>query len=867
METPQTALRNILLLRLGRICLPPARPVLQPEEVVQAFEIELAALGYVFSSQLAGRLRTLEDGELRDCREWLLDTIAVHLGSDRYHDPLFKNFPHRVPPDTFDLWLDRVLVHFLQRPKQPCLFCHQVGTTHVLSPCLHVICDRCFDASLFTACPVCGGKTEESQFYLQIPPEAPATPRKQGASAAPKLKLLHLAEDPLEAATELFERLCRRPQALAPADREALVVLVEELGDGVFAAVPEKIPVRENVALVFGGLLKRFPPERVLATARPFIKTATDVLRLIAAYSDADVSLQRTFKVMPVQREVPLSPTRWFGRFAKFLQQPHSVHVDVSVHIGQYRFKVARLPRPLRRALLGMLESFAAEYLYEDLQRHRSYWVWVGEFLHPHEYADRFPKVADGFAMLRKKDPRGQKTERYPSFAARLEDALAANDSRRVLDLLASRPGELGRRFDHALRRLDENGRFQLLEQFASAAGRLSAPVLLTLLRHLPLREKPVPRRIFWPKGGQSRGVSAEDRRAPLPLHTIAAALAVVEAELLLRYAERPALADLVLDRDLAQVVAPFNERTASPAAVALPRGSRVHLPDGKMLRLFLHWCQPAAGQRTDIDLSIVFFGDEWDYRGVCSYYALALELPGVGKVAQSSGDFTSAPFPDGASEFVDLDLEKARTAGFRWAVMVVNAFSGLPFSELERAYAGLMVRDSAAGLRFDPQTVELKFQITGHNGIFLPMAVDLESRTLHWLDTFSKGGLAFNNVANSKSAIARICPEMIDYFARGSRASLYDLGILHAAARAQRVFLREENGEIQRIDRRPGESPGDFLRRLWAEAGSPAEPVELRVPLLALLYRGDLELPDGAEAYALFRETTKAALAPGDLI
>lgn len=873
METPQSGLRKILLLRLGRICLHSAGSARQPEEVVQAFEIELADLGYAFSSQLASRLRTLENGPLLECREWLLDTLAGHLGSDRSHDPLFKHFPQRVPPDTFDLWLDRVLVHYLQRPRQPCLFCHQVGTTHVLSPCLHVVCDRCFDATLYSGCPVCGGKTDESPFYpVQIPPSATATEGGQRkVPAALKFKLLHLAENPLDAAAELFERLCRRPQALSPVDREALVVLVEELGERVFAEIPEAMPVRENVALVFGGLLLKFPAERVLAAARPFIKTATDVLRLIAAYSGADPSLQKTFKMEKVLRQVALSQPRWFGAAAKRFQT-QSMHVEVSMPIGQYRFKVARLPRPLRRSLLGILETFSEENLFEDLQRHRSYWLWVGEFLHPHEYADRSPKVAKGFAILRKRDPRGQKAGRYPSFAGRLEEAFVAEDGRRVLDLLRSRPGELGRRFDHALRRLDEDGRRQLLALFTSAAGRLSAPVLLTLLRHLPLRERPAPRRIFWPKGGQSRGVSAEDRRPTLPRDTILAALAVVEAELLRRYAKLPPLADLVLDRALARVVAPFNERTASPAAVALPRGSRLPLPDGKMLRLFLHWCQPAGGQRTDIDLSIGFFGDDWDYRGVCSYYALTLAAPGVGKVAQSSGDFTSAPFPDGASEFVDLDLEKARAVGFRWAVMVVNAYSGLPFGELERAFAGLMVRADAEGLLFDPQAVELKFQLTGHNGVYLPMAVDLESRTLHWLDTFSKGGLAFNNVASSKSAIARICPELIDYFSRGSRASLYDLGLLHAAARAQRVFLRDEHGEMERIDRRPEENAGDFLRRLWTGTGQAADSNELEAPLLALLFRGDLDLPEGkdhqpVEAYALFREKTKAGLAAGDLL
>ena len=42
------------------------------------------------------------------------------------------------------------------------------------------------------------------------------------------------------------------------------------------------------------------------------------------------------------------------------------------------------------------------------------------------------------------------------------------------------------------------------------------------------------------------------------------------------------------------------------------------------MVRMFLHWCQPERGSRTDIDLSVGFYDAAWRYVGVCSYYQLA---------------------------------------------------------------------------------------------------------------------------------------------------------------------------------------------------------------------------------------------------
>jgi hypothetical protein len=86
-------------------------------------------------------------------------------------------------------------------------------------------------------------------------------------------------------------------------------------------------------------------------------------------------------------------------------------------------------------------------------------------------------------------------------------------------------------------------------------------------------------------------------------------------------------------------------------------------------------------------------------------------------------GDLRDAPWPDGASEFVDVYREQALAAGVRYAVMVVNAYAGMPFSLLERAFAGVMLRDDPDAEHFDPRTVELKFALDGENGIFLPFA------------------------------------------------------------------------------------------------------------------------------------------------
>ena len=263
----------------------------------------------------------------------------------------------------------------------------------------------------------------------------------------------------------------------------------------------------------------------------------------------------------------------------------------------------------------------------------------------------------------------------------------------------------------------------------------------------------------------------------------------------------------------------------------------------------------------------MAFYDESWRYIGVCSYYQLKATGQKGAVLARSSGDLRNAPWPDGASEFVDLHRGPALDNGVRYAVMVVNNYAGMPFSQLERGFAGLMLRDDADGKHFDPRTVELKFALDGENGVFLPLVVDLRENLLHWLDVHSKGMFEMNNVESSKAAIAKICPELMTYFASGVRTSMFELGMLHAAARCDRVLVR--GAGVAEFVRRPGEDvPAFHARLLRGEADEPRS--RLRAdgpPVMALLFRGDLDLPEGSSAYALIRERVTPSLAASDLL
>ncbi|ATE72212.1 TerD family protein [Lysobacter capsici] len=452
------------------------------------------------------------------------------------------------------------------------------------------------------------------------------------------------------------------------------------------------------------------------------------------------------------------------------------------------RFKAMK--RAHRRLLLDGLEACGDPT--EDMRRWRERWKRLGEVLHPGDYRERCPNTWRAFQVLREDLP-------FESFNSAVERELEQGRTDAVAQRLLARPGELARRLDHLLRG-DAPAR-AVLDHFRSVAERVSTPVLLQALSQFEHRGKSS-LRTFFPKGDAARAWTLHDRRAPIDPAVLNEVIALCRGALLARFAQRAPLGRCYVDPALADMRVPLVQRSASRALRTLVRGSRLPLPDTRFIRLFLWWTN--GRERTDIDLSAAFFDRDFVFRDVVAYY----NLKGYG--GHHSGDIVDAP--QGAAEFIDLDLARLRELGLRFVVVSIHSFTNQPYCDLPECFAGWMARsDANSGEPFEARTVEDRLDLASNQQSCLPFVLDLETDRIVWTDIGLGGFPRWNNAANHLSGISLILRAMTAL----ATPDLRTLFELHARARGELVDSPEQADTVFSMSE--GITPFD-LDRIRAE-------------------------------------------------
>lgn len=443
---------------------------------------------------------------------------------------------------------------------------------------------------------------------------------------------------------------------------------------------PAEIGVKENVAT----LLTLFPEYDWSVN----VKTTTDVLRIASALSGGDVSLADNTK-----------------------------------------FKLSRADR---RLVAGLLENvlISNHGVTEDLARHEEKWKRLAKTLHVGEL--KLPNAIAALDALYKGNVK--------SFDSLLEILIEKKDVLELLKVLGNRPGIFARRLGELIAKMP-NDREYFVKAFGNVSESVSIPVLVQMWNFYsgPNRDVLPERYVQYKSRNQITGV------VPNKLDgDYSDVVAAIEAGLKGRHADKK----IFVDTDLAsQFAVPLGIRSASSGSRALGRGSRIKFNnDEKAARFFMHWRNMPVGTepvdsysygygdealRVDLDLSVLFVSEDFQKRKQISYTNLRDE-----KIrTYHSGDITDAP--NGAAEFIDVDIEAALKGGYRYVAMSIYGYTRQKLSQIPEAWAGVMLRkDVHSGEVFEPSTVAQRYDLTVDQVNSTPLMFDLKTRELIWWDS-----------------------------------------------------------------------------------------------------------------------------------
>lgn len=301
--------------------------------------------------------------------------------------------------------------------------------------------------------------------YIGYPNEWFTTPEEPRAALFENvtMKVLHVADG--NTLADIFNNLLKLPARWTDTQEEHAKFLLDSYGKNVRVAIDlDSVGFKEN------GIKAVIHAISTGLNADVNITTGTDVLRLAAGMSDADVSLRTEFK------------------FRKF-------------------------KRAERRFLVTLLES--AKNLEDDFAARPAQWKKLMMILHPGDFKSA-TRVNAAYDKLYKGEVR--------SFASKVDPS---NIRKSDLKLLASRPGEFLRRFHSVYGLFGKDA----ITAFGDIVGKLSTSQLVKFNKYL-LTINSRKQLVYAPRGNWNRLQIVPNEKMKLEIADIRKLSAVIDAEI-----------------------------------------------------------------------------------------------------------------------------------------------------------------------------------------------------------------------------------------------------------------------------------------------------------------------------------------------
>lgn len=689
-------MNEILLRRKNKVILGIGTAKVANDRCITTIMKNIEELGYTFSREVFDVLRTYSVNELTEFYLELKAALMKLKGANVVYMPMYADFPKGVMDAHFSELYINAMVHY--------------WSDGILYP-----------------------KNHRKRVNDRLP-----------LFDETKVKVLQLGSE--ADVRQIFDNICTSRTSISRTDREDIAYLFETEN----MKLPDNIPHKENAAYISALYLQKNPLARV-SGLRKYIKTATDVLRLVTAMSDGDVSLAEN------------------TRYKSFTRRQ-------------------------RRMIMELLSG--CPNIEGDMLRYKERWIRIGERIHPSEfdcsrYTLEYDRAINAFDKLRN-------NRKIETFAGKVEFDLAYGEYESALAELVKRPGELARRLDQLLRVAHKES---VIRSFASVAEKVSTPVLLQVREHFLHRAEQADVRVFFPKGSLAKCHSERNNLPDIDEKYCQEVIRICENALVKIYGQREPMGKVYLPEDYRNYVVPFSQRSASKAMKTIVRGSRLPMDSQtNAVRAFIWWTnrdkcdlESYDDGRVDIDLSAAIFDENWNYMEHVSY----TNLKSAKYKACHSGDIVNGgPVDgDGVSEFLDVDVDSVVRCGARYVVYQVYSFTCQTYADMPHAMFGWMERaDVDSGEIYEPKTVEQKLDLTADSMVCIPVIFDCVKREFIWCDmNMSLSGIhaniGGNNLESNLSGVTAVCYSMVNV----KKPHLYDLIALNVMGRGVLVDNRED--------------------------------------------------------------------------
>lgn len=542
----------------------------------------------------------------------------------------------------------------------------------------------------------------------------------------------------------IFKSILASGNSLTETTKEELVYLLGQYPD---YKLPDDIPFKETLCIVM-SMRSDYKP-----------KTVNDVLRYGLYIMGADPALLRVPKTV---RE-----TSW--------------RTSVRVPNAEWR-KLKTLPRSTRRVIMNILETTINEKglaaSITDAKRFYGHWLLLSERLHPGEYSKSFPLTAEFFSSLKNNEIK----KTYKTWYSILQEKY--NQGEDIVDIakfISKRPGEFVRRFDSLIRRSRVTGNeYDIFNVFIETDG-MKNKTLTELLGYYDRRNS-----------GATRLVSIKGQRSkksltpldPLPSALVDTIREFIERKILINIDKAVTEKDLVgknvyLDPTLKQIPVPTGMRTNIGV---VPVGTRISIGDKQFIRMFTHWID--VDGREDLDLHACLYKDDDTIRNIGFNTTFRIDDAVV-----HSGDVRHRP--GDCSEFVDIDIKKALSQGWKYVVMDVCNYEGRGLNTLDN-WLGYVTYDDVFPTRnpnwIPPKNVDFSKKIDVKDSSMAAWIFDLEKREA----IFIGAGMEDMPVNSYKKN-----QEIIKFYTVENSFTTYSVLLQHYMSRGATILDGSEGEEV----------------------------------------------------------------------